>query len=447
LSRSFAFVDVETTGVSPATDRITEVAIIRVDSGSIVDEWSSLVNPGMPIPLEIQSLTGITDGMVRDAPPFGSLLEEIDARLKGRIFVAHNAHFDYGFVKSSYRRAGTRFVADVLCTVRLSRQLFPQESSHRLDSLVVRHRLDPMQRHRALGDARLLRQFIERASQEVGDQALDEAIARLLKQPSTPPHLPAGAMDAIPESPGIYTFCGAGGQALYVGKAKNLRERVRAHFYGASRNANDARLVAEVHSIDVEQTAGEFGALLREIQRIKACAPLHNVALRRRDATCFLRPCGPGRPPEVVALAAVEPCDEPLLWGPFGTRQAARAALAAQAREAALCDRGVGLWTHQGPCFSRQLRRCAGLCVGEEHPETHHRRLVAGLEPLRFEPWPFPGAVRLHEADAESGLTQVHLFDRWRPVGATADPAFDPDVYRLLRRMLRKAPSAFEPAT
>ena len=104
-------------------------------------------------------------------------------------------------------------------------------------------------------------------------------------------------VDGLPESPGVYTFVGASGQPLYVGKARNLRERVRGHFYADSRNANDARLVAEVHAIDVETTAGEFGALLLEMQRIKACVPLHNVALRKRETTCFLRADAPGRAP------------------------------------------------------------------------------------------------------------------------------------------------------
>jgi DNA polymerase III subunit epsilon len=443
-SRSFAFVDLETSGVSPSIDRVTEVAIIRVDQGRVVDEWASLVNPGTPIPPEIQALTGITNDLVRDAPRFADLLPEIRQRLGNRLFVAHNARFDYGFVKAEFRRAGARFTADVLCTVRLSRRLFPQYATHRLDALIDRHRLHGADRHRALGDARIVWQFIEQLWTQEDRTTVSTAIAELLKQPATPPNLEFGTLDALPESPGVYMFIGASGQWLYVGKARNLRDRVRAHFYAGSRNANDARLISEVHRIEFEETAGEFSALLREIQLIKSCAPLHNVALRRRQSTCFLKPADCGKPPRIVPLAEIDPFVEPLLWGPFGSRQSARAVLAERAREHRLCDRGVGLWPHDGPCFSRQLRRCDGLCIGAESAASHHERLLTALKPLRMPAWPFDGPVRFREADAESGQARALLFDRWQPLGIDAEPSFDPDVFRLLRRTIDRTPGAFE---
>ena len=441
----FAFVDLETSGVSPADDRITEIGIVRVDHGQVLDEWSSLVNPGVPIPPEIQALTGITNAMVREAPGLADLLPQVRERLAGRVFVAHNARFDYGFVKAGFRRLGERFTADVLCTVRLSRRLFPQYGSHRLDSLIDRHRLQVAQRHRALGDARAIWRFVEKLWAEEDREAVSAAIHELLKQPATPPHLPVGALDALPESTGVYVFRGVSGQPLYVGKARNLRERVRAHFYAGARNANDARLTSEVHAVEVEETAGEFGALLREMQLIKSALPLHNVALRRRETTCFLQLQAPGKPPRIVSLADHDPLSEPGLYGPFGSRQGARAALAAQAREHRLCDRALGLWTHPGACFARQIRRCAGFCVGEETAQDHQQRLLGALEPLRFPAWPFAGAVRLRETDAESGTSRVIEFDRWTVIEGGTAQVFDPDVFKLLRRALERRPEAFEP--
>lgn len=442
-----AFVDLETSGVSPAHDRVTEIGIVLVDSGEPVFEWSSLVDPGVPIPPEIQALTGITNEMVRGAPRFEALAGRVRELLDDRIFVAHNARFDYGFLKSEFRRLGERFSADVLCTVRLSRRVFPHEASHGLDALIDRHRLDAIGRHRALGDARLIARFAQLLWREQDRGELDAIVRSLLKQPARPPHLPAGALETLPESPGVYVFRGVTGQPLYVGKARNLRDRVRGHFYADSQNSNDARLSAEVHAIDVEETAGEFGALLREIELIKGIAPLHNIALRRRGGICFLRPGAPGRAPNIVALGDADPLDEPDLHGPFGTRQSARAALAALGREHALCDRALGLWAHEGPCFQRQIRRCAGYCVGAEAPEDHQHRLLAALAPLKFPSWPFGGAVRYVEQDAESGRHQPLLFDRWcavQPDGTRA--RFDPDVFKLLRRTIARSKSAFEPA-
>lgn len=446
--RRYAFVDLETSGVSPSDDRITEIGIVLVDGDALVEEWSSLVDPGVPIPPEITALTGITNEMVRGAPRFAALLPEIARRLEGRVFVAHNARFDYGFLKAEFRRLGGRFSADVLCTVRLSRRLFPQYGSHRLDALIDRHRLPAADRHRALGDARAIRAFLQVLPRDADPDETDTAIRELLKLPATPPHLDAAQLEALPESPGVYVFVGASGQPLYVGKARNLRERVRGHFYADSRNANDARLVAEVHALEIEPTAGEFGALLREMQRIKTCAPLHNVALRRRETTCFLRPDVPGRAPRIVPLADLvhaDPLSEPGLAGPFGSRAGARATLAALGRTHRLCDRALGLSARDGACFSRQVHRCDGLCTGDESPETHHARLLEALLPLRFPEWPFSGPVALVERDADSGRIDRLAFDRWRALGPDGEEPFDPDVFKLLRRRIARGPQAFEP--
>jgi len=444
---SYAFLDLETSGVSPPHDRVTEIGIVLVDAGQVTGEWSSLVDPGVPIPPEIQALTGITNPMVRGAPRFAQLLPGLADLLKNRVLVAHNARFDYGFLKAEFRRAGERFSAEVLCTVRLSRRLFPQHASHRLDALIERHRLPAADRHRALGDARVIQQFLHTLWHGDDPESVHAAIRELLRRPATPSHLPPGVLDTLPESPGVYTFVGASGQPLYVGKARNLRERVRGHFYADSRNANDARLAAEVHAIAVEPTAGEFGALLREIQLIRSCVPLHNVALRRREGVCFLQPDTPGRSPRIVPLAELpeaDPLGRPGLYGPFGSRAGARAALQAAGRSHRLCDRALGLWAREGPCCSRQVRRCQGLCTGEEPAEVHHARLLQALEPLRFPSWPFDSPIVLCEHDPESGRTDRLCFNRWRALSTQGPEPFDPHVYQLLRRQLARAPHAFE---
>ena len=159
---TLAFVDLETTGTTAATDAITEIGIVRIEcdpdgvAAPRVTEWSTLVNPGVPIPPEIQALTGITNAMVRDAPPFARVADEVAARTADALFVAHNARFDYGFLKHAFARQQRAFSARVLCTVRLSRRLFPDEPRHNLDSVIARHGLAIDGRHRALGDARVL---------------------------------------------------------------------------------------------------------------------------------------------------------------------------------------------------------------------------------------------------------------------------------------------------
>jgi len=451
-SHRFAFLDLETSGISPAVDRITEIGIVLVDDDQVIEEWSSLVHPGCAIAPDIQALTGITNAMVRDAPPFETLLPSVLQRLDNRLIVAHNARFDYGFLKAECRRVGVRFNADVLCTVRLSRKLYPQFKAHSLDALIERHALHARERHRALADARLITQFVAHVRQQFNPAAVQHAIQELLKLPALPTHLDEASIAlfrTLPESPGVYTFLGIQGQPLYIGKARNLRERVRAHFYADSRHSNDARLATETHALQIEPTGGEFTALLREMQAIKTCAPLHNVALRKRASVCFIEADIPGHTPRIVTLERLEPAhpssEGRIRYGPFGSRSGARAVLAQLGRTHRLCDAALGLKQGSGPCFSRQIHRCEGLCDGAETPQTHHARLLSALEPWALPPWPYAGPVALQEHDPESGLTQTVVFDQWCAWHGGQTQPFDVDVFRLLRRHIARQPRRFSP--
>ncbi len=183
-NRKVVFLDLETTGASAGQDRITEVGLIEVDGGYFVREWSTLVNPGIPIPPLIQSLTGINDSMVATAPHFEDIAEELYEAIDGRMLIAHNARFDYGFLEHEFSRIDQSFSAPVLCTVRLSRKLFPQHARHNLDTLISRHDIDCDARHRALGDARVLWQLAQQWRVDPGEAAVMEATAKLLKTPA-----------------------------------------------------------------------------------------------------------------------------------------------------------------------------------------------------------------------------------------------------------------------
>ncbi|HEV7358195.1 MAG TPA: 3'-5' exonuclease, partial [Steroidobacteraceae bacterium] len=153
---TLAFVDLETTGGNPAYDRITEVGIVRMRNGELLEEWSSLVNPECRISPYIEAFTGISSEMVADAPRFADLASMVYEKLEGAVFIAHNARFDQGFLRSEFRRIGMTYSAAALCTVKLSRCLFPQHARHNLDAVIERHGLDCSARHRALGDAKVL---------------------------------------------------------------------------------------------------------------------------------------------------------------------------------------------------------------------------------------------------------------------------------------------------
>ncbi len=449
---ALAFVDLETTGTAADRDAITEVGIVRVTADPAggppeVSEWSTLVNPGVPIPTAIQALTGITDAMVRDAPAFDAIANEVAERTGGALFVAHNARFDYGFLKHAFARLDRRFSARVLCTVKLSRRMFPHAERHNLDSVIERHALQIEGRHRALADARALWAFVEALYRDIEADTIAEAVKRVLRIPSLPPQLAPDALDALPEVPGVYLFYGLNALPLYIGKSRNLRERVGAHFSSDYRSATDLRISAEIRRIHFEETAGEIGALLRESALVKAMLPAHNHALRRKVESGVLELTPEPGPPRFYPAATVEAGDLAGRYGPFTSKRAARETLRQLSREHALCWNALGFERRAGPCFARQVRRCAGACVGAESQEAHHARLRAALAPYAIPPWPYPGLAGIRERALLGERTDIHVLRNWCWLGTAQDdgeltrlvetpprPVFDADIARLLFR-------------
>lgn len=455
LHERIAIVDLETTGTAATADAITEVAIVCVENGEIVEEWSSLVNPRTTIPPEIVALTGISDAMVADAPSFEDIADEVLARLAGRLFVAHNARFDYAFLKNAFRRAGKPFSSDVLCTVRLSRRLFPEYHKHSLDDLIARHALDAASRHRALGDARLAWQFMQRVVDMKPAEEIAAATKYLLKMPSFPPQLDAAALENLPDGPGVYVFYGINNLPIYIGKSVNLKDRVRSHFSSDHRNSNDVRLSLEVRRIDFEETAGEFGALLRESQLIKTSKPLRNIRLRKQAAMVLVQFEDPAATHAFVPVDAVNvdsPAETGSLFGPFSTKALAKAHLVRLAGDAQLCWHALHQTAPVAPCFARQLKRCAGYCVGAETLAQHNARLIEALADRAFPVWPYAGPIGIAETHADHGWTHVHVFDRWRYLGTANTESdvhelagtgrsaeFDADIFKLLVRKLAES--------
>lgn len=459
-----AIVDLETTGADPASDRITEIGVIEArfpapgEDGEVSAEWSTLVNPQRAIPSAIQALTGITQAMVDAAPRFAELARELYERLDGRLFVAHNARFDYGFLRREFERAGLKFLARTLCTVKLSRRLYAEHARHNLDSLIERHGLACRARHRALGDADAVLQFLRVAAATHGAEVLAVAARQIAKQPSLPAHIDRALVDAIPEAPGVYFLYGEGGALLYVGKSVRMRSRVLQHFAGDLRSQQEMRLAREVRHIEWERTTGELGALLREAALVKSLAPAFNRRLQPARELCgFVLE---GARVRLVEAAELDAESLQYLRGLFRSRRAALAALHALADAERLCLQALGFdrGSHAGrasalprACFRHQLGRCAGVCAGKESVTAHHARVAAALGALKALAWPHRGPIGIVEQDREREATDVHVVHHWCHLGtarcdaeltelleARRRPHFDYDQYTILARHLGK---------
>ncbi len=449
---SWVFLDLETTGASARGDRVTEVGLIRVVDGVEVDEWSQLVNPGTSIPPEIVRLTGINNAMVARAPRFADIAPQLLERIGDSVMVAHNARFDFGFLKSEYARLGITFSAKTLCTVRLSRALFPEQQRHNLDTLIERHGLAGIDRHRALGDTRAICTLFHKWQSDTDAETFEAAIDRLLQRPSLPAHLDPDVLRDLPARPGVYLFYGLNPLPLYIGKAVNLKDRIGSHFSNDYRSGTDLRLSQELRRIEVEETAGELGALLREAQLVKQMMPAHNIKLRRKNAWTAIRLNAETAQPEYVKSDAIVLDELDSHYGLFASRAAARAWLLSIASEAHLCAKGLGLERGAGPCFGYQIKQCHGACIGLETAEQHLQRVREALAVKQLRHWPYAGPISIVEKSADLLREDWHVVDQWCYLGTVQSEAaawelahdgerrFDLDAYQLVLKHLDAEP-------
>jgi DNA polymerase-3 subunit epsilon len=471
LPRDLVFVDLETTGGNAAFDRITEVGIVRVTNGELADEWSSLVNPECPIPAYIEAFTGISNRMVADAPRFAQIAEVVRQKTQGAVFVAHNARFDYSFLRSEFLRADMHFSAKVLCTVKLSRRLFPAHARHNLDAVMERNGLTCSARHRALGDARVLHDFWFKLRRDLPEPQLAAAVQTVLGAHQLPDHLPPGLADELPEGPGVYRFFGEGDTLLYVGRSNSLRTRVCGHFAAKDAGSRDGEMAHQVRRVDWTETAGELGAMLLEAEWIKTRKPLYNRRSKSTAQSYTLRAGGAGapggaqapgslpNPVEAVPIDGVEPTELTQCFGVFHSEKDARKALTDIARAHQLCLKVLGLEDGTGSCLAFHVGKCRGACMGKEPLILHHTRLLLALSALKLKAWPFPGRIALRERaargfgpDGGSGA-DLHVVDHWTYLGTARSEeqiaalgardlsvAFDVDVYRILLRYFARNP-------
>jgi DNA polymerase III subunit epsilon len=444
----YVLLDLETTGGNAVRDRITEIAAVRFEHGVEVARWSTLVNPGVPISHFIEQLTGISNGLVADAPSFDEVGPQLLKLLDGAVLVAHNVRFDHGFLLNEYARTDVALRVKTLCTVRLSRLLYPQFKGHGLDAIMQRHGLTTTARHRAMGDVEVMQSWLKLANRELGTDCVKGHAQTLLQgSAALPPQLDTNVAD-IPEGPGVYIFYGESPLPLYVGKSVKLRSRVMSHFQAASRNAREMRIAQEIRRIEWVETAGELGALLLEARLVKEKQPIHNRQLRRENNLCAWRlEANPNSRPLLTLVRGddLAPAQFGSLYGPFRSKNQAQSHLRELAEAQGLCLQALGLESGKGRCFAHQIGHCKGVCCGEEAPERHHLRLQMALVSHKLQVWPFAGKVGFREHNARTGRTDIHLFDQWCHLATvhsddelqdalqsrSSPLAFDLDSYRL----------------
>lgn len=448
-----ALIDIETTGTDIYNDRIIEIGLVLMDGERVEEEWSSLVsNESVPLSPFISQLTGIQEQMCRSAPPFELLIPILKEKLKDRVVYAHNARFDYSFLKQAFFRFNQTFSPPYVCTVRLSRALFPQFTKHNLDAVRERFKLPDEDRHRALGDTRVIKHFIRHLYSTVKPEKLETVITAITTKPALPPHLPEEKLLALPETTGIYLFKDESGGILYVGKSITIKKRVLSHFYSTTTNSKELRLFQDVHDIEARTTNSEFEALVEEAKLVKELMPIHNRQLRRQDTFCQvkLRPNNEGYLQvqldrnKVICLADI---NEDFCL--FRNTRAAKTTLAQVAQAHGLCQKFLGLEKTSGACFGYHLGQCQGACLKKESISDHNTRLQAALAELLLKIWPYNKPVLAYDKTQDN--PRFHLLHKWCYLDSFSrlpkevpsfegvnETIFDKDQYRIITQFLAK---------
>ena len=435
-----AFVDLETSGLSPQADRITEIGVVTVDARG-VDEWTTLVNPGRDLAERSRFYNGITSHELAEAPRFGAIAAELAARLAGRLFVAHNARFDFGFLRAEFQRAGIEFQPPVLCSVMLSRKLYPALEGHDLDTLMQRHDLHAEVRHRALPDARLVWQFWQVINKQHTPEHISAVIAELLAGPVLPAHLDPSLIDRLPEAPGVYVLHGENGAILHVGKASNLQRHLIAYFRIDRTSAKAAAVSHLVRNITWRVTRGAIGAYLQRAALAGAAAP------GRARQVWYAWRLQPDAYP-CVELVALDngTRDAGEIYGMFESGRKARNALLRLATARHLCHALLGIApTPAAPCTGCAAHEAA-KCVRKTDRLRHLAKAALALRPWHIEQWPYAGPIGVRER------SDLHVLDDWRYVGTaqveheihqlmqTRAQYFDRDTFTFLAKTLRRLP-------
>ena len=373
----YAIVDIETTGGYAENHRITEIAIYHHNGIEVTDHFHALINPGRNIPYYITGLTGITTDMVTDAPPFDQIAEDILRLLEGRVFVAHNAHFDYSFLKKEFEQVGINWQTKKLCTVRLSRKIIPGLRSYSLGSLAESLGIKIVNRHRAGGDAEATVKVFSNLLQRDKDGYITRSLKRNSGETILPPNLPKAEFDKLPAKAGVYYFINARGRVIYVGKANNIKKRIAGHFTGDAREWSRSKIRNEIHHISYELTGNELIALILESQEIRRFWPKYNMAQKYRVEEWGIYDYEDRNGYHRFNVNTITRGSRPLIR--FSTKGDAWNFLWEKVREFNLCPKLSGLQVSKGLCFQHQTGECKGACMGIESEKKYNKRAISAI--------------------------------------------------------------------
>lgn len=372
MPQEYAIIDIETTGKSGAGQKVTEIAIIIHDGKKVIDEYQTLVNPETSIPYSITQLTGIHDEMVMHSPKFFEIAKKVYEMTEGRIFVAHNVAFDYGVLRGEFVSLGGTFERKQLCTVKLARKLLLGHSSYSLGKICTDLGISIHGRHRAFGDAEATVKLLEIMLGKAEDLGMDDlSLESVASIPKIPPLLDRDTYRSLPQATGVYYIYDASQTLVYIGKAKNIRQRMLSHFNDKSRK--ERSLFEATADIQYVLTGSELIALLMESDEIKRHQPKFNHALKQTKATHGLYAYENQKGVLQLSVAKIQVGS--LALNTFVGLARATKFLEQAIASYQLCPKYCGLEKTPGSCFASKIKKCNGVCADRESVADYNVRV------------------------------------------------------------------------
>ena len=442
------FVDIETTGYSSKNDRILEVSAILTEDLEIKKVINTIINPHSYLSNWIKSFTNINEDDLRDAPDFHEILPQLKGVFEDSIFVAHNADFDYGFIRTAFGELKEDFDYPRLCSVKLFRHLYKTKKAS-LDTVIEHFGFDCRNRHRAYDDAKIILDFFKQVREEQGEERLLEAMNLYLQNPVN--HSNALSKD-LPEKCGVYIFYDKQNYPLYIGKSNNIKARVNTHILDAQKSGRKASMIESTSYVHCLETIGEFGALLKEARLIKEHAPVFNKRLRKKRGLTFIQLDKNEEGYYQASFTRTQEIHPDTLEntvGVFVNNSEAKKFLEKIADENLLCTKLLGLEKQDDKaCFRSQINKCCGACTKKIPATEYNKNFIEAFEKVLYKKWPFDSPVCVIERNHETYESDIHIIDKWcylgtfneyeisgnlESISSEDNLIFDLDVYRLLK--------------
>ncbi|MDH3267802.1 MAG: exonuclease domain-containing protein [Ignavibacteria bacterium] len=373
----FSVLDVETTGLSARNNRVIEIGIVKIKNLKVVDKYTTLINPGYDIPYFITQFTGISNKDVAYSPSFFDTAEEIEEFIGNSIISGHNLSFDEGFLRYEFIRNGFEPLSNLnVCTLKLSRKVFPTLKSKSLASVTEHLGIKNKTSHRALSDAEATAHILVKLIRKLSKDKKIKTLQQLLEYESSLvssglnlklPKDIYNSLYSLPDAPGVYYFLNKKNEIIYIGKAKSLKDRVRSYF-ASTATGKTKKIVKQAAKIKTEITNSELTALLLEAESIKLINPKHNSQLKKYGNKYFIRINKSHKYPKAEITTKFD-FDGNDYFGLFISRKKAEVVLDIIDKTFSLRECNEKDFRKGKKCFLADIERCTAPCVKNNDPD------------------------------------------------------------------------------